>query len=124
MWEFVTRWYFLEPLFLYLMQVLPITVAFCAFVAFNNLSLQYNGVSFYQLMKILTTPAVVVLQLVFFKVRDSHLLTLRSGKGEKVLPRAWFRNTPTTSTHADHKPLNLSQVAVPYSPAATKTPSI
>lgn len=48
--------------------MLPITVAFCAFVAFNNLSLQYNGVSFYQLMKILTTPAVVVLQLVFFKV--------------------------------------------------------
>lgn len=43
-------------------------MAFCAFVAFNNLSLQYNGVSFYQLMKILTTPAVVVLQLVFFKV--------------------------------------------------------
>lgn len=48
--------------------MLPITVAFCAFVAFNNLSLQYNGVSFYQLMKILTTPAVVVIQLVFFKV--------------------------------------------------------
>ncbi|CAM9642598.1 unnamed protein product, partial [Pylaiella littoralis] len=48
--------------------VLPITVAFCAFVAFNNLSLQYNGVSFYQIMKILTTPAVVGLQLVFFKV--------------------------------------------------------
>ncbi|CAN0141185.1 unnamed protein product, partial [Hapterophycus canaliculatus] len=48
--------------------VLPITVAFCAFVAFNNLSLQFNGVSFYQLMKILTTPAVVVLQLVVFKV--------------------------------------------------------
>lgn len=43
-------------------------MAFCAFVAFNNLSLQYNDVSFYQLMKILTTPAVVVLQLVFFKV--------------------------------------------------------
>ncbi|CAN0218962.1 unnamed protein product, partial [Ectocarpus fasciculatus] len=49
-------------------QVLPITLAFCAFVAFNNLSLQYNDVSFYQLMKILTTPAVVVLQLVLFKV--------------------------------------------------------
>ncbi|CAM9868979.1 unnamed protein product [Ectocarpus sp. 6 AP-2014] len=49
-------------------QVLPITLAFCAFVAFNNLSLQYNDVSFYQLMKILTTPAVVVLQLVLLKV--------------------------------------------------------
>lgn len=49
--------------------MLPITLAFCAFVAFNNLSLQYNDVSFYQLMKILTTPAVVVLQLVLFKVQ-------------------------------------------------------
>lgn len=29
---------------------------------FNNLSLQYNTVGFYQLMKVLTTPVVVVLQ--------------------------------------------------------------
>ncbi|CAN0498281.1 unnamed protein product, partial [Laminaria digitata] len=49
-------------------QVLPITLSFCAFVAFNNLSLLHNGVSFYQLMKILTTPVVVALQLILFKV--------------------------------------------------------
>jgi len=42
------------------MDVLPITVAFCMFVVCNNLSLQYNTVGFYQLMKVLTTPVVVV----------------------------------------------------------------
>lgn len=50
---------------------MPITVSFCAFVVFNNLSLQHNSVSFYQLMKILTTPAVVLLQLIVCKVRES-----------------------------------------------------
>jgi solute carrier family 35 protein E3 len=44
------------------LDVLPITLSFCAFVVFNNLSLQYNSVGFYQLMKVLTTPVVVVLQ--------------------------------------------------------------
>jgi len=51
------------------MDVLPITVCFCAFVVFNNLSLQYNSVGFYQLMKVLTTPIVVVLQ----KVREARI---------------------------------------------------
>jgi len=44
------------------MDVLPITASFCCFVVFNNLSLQHNSVGFYQLMKVLTTPVVVVLQ--------------------------------------------------------------
>ncbi len=50
------------------MDVLPITVSFCAFVVFNNLSLQYNSVGFYQLMKVLTTPVVVVLQKSFYGI--------------------------------------------------------
>lgn len=33
-----------------------------SFVVCNNLSLQYNTVGFYQLMKVMTTPVVVVLQ--------------------------------------------------------------
>ena len=43
-------------------DVLPITISFCCFVVFNNLSLQHNSVGFYQLMKVLTTPVVVVMQ--------------------------------------------------------------
>jgi solute carrier family 35, member E3 len=56
------------------MDVLPITVCFCAFVVFNNLSLQYNSVGFYQLMKVLTTPVVVVLQKYLYDIDvDLHL---------------------------------------------------
>jgi solute carrier family 35 protein E3 len=57
------------------LDVLPITVAFCGFVVFNNLSLQHNPVHFYQLMKVLTTPVIVGLQYFFFgKTEDSRLL--------------------------------------------------
>jgi solute carrier family 35 protein E3 len=53
------------------MDVLPITIAFCAFVVCSNLSLQHNSVGFYQLMKVLTTPVVGVLQKVFYDI-DVH----------------------------------------------------
>ena len=49
-------------------DVFPITLSFCSFVVFNNLSLQYNSVGFYQLMKVLTTPVVVVLQSLLYGV--------------------------------------------------------
>ncbi|CAM9932298.1 unnamed protein product [Choristocarpus tenellus] len=51
-------------------QVLPITLSFCSFVVCNNLSLQHNGLGYYQLMKVLTTPTVVVLQLLLFQVKN------------------------------------------------------
>jgi solute carrier family 35 protein E3 len=49
-------------------DVFPITLSFCSFVVCNNLSLQYNSVGFYQLMKVLTTPVVVVLQNVVYGI--------------------------------------------------------
>ena len=57
------------------MDVLPITASFCCFVVFNNLSLQHNSVGFYQLMKVLTTPVVVVLQRAFYDIRVEQNLT-------------------------------------------------
>ena len=45
-------------------RVLPISLAFCGFVVFNNLSLQYNNVGVYQLLKVLTTPMIVFLDAV------------------------------------------------------------
>jgi solute carrier family 35 protein E3 len=42
--------------------VFPISAAFCGFVVFNNLSLQYNAVGMYQLMKVMTTPCIVAIQ--------------------------------------------------------------
>ena len=49
-------------------KVIPLCIAFVGFVVFNNLSLQYNSIGFYQLMKVLTTPAIVALQFFFYQV--------------------------------------------------------
>jgi len=52
-------------------DVLSITLFFVGFVVFNNLSLNYNSVGFYQLMKVMTTPVIAVIQYVFFG-QDLH----------------------------------------------------
>ncbi|CUF15972.1 transmembrane protein, putative [Bodo saltans] len=49
-----------------LKKILPLCVSFCGFVALTNLSLVYNSVGFYQLMKVLTTPIIVVIQTLFY----------------------------------------------------------
>jgi solute carrier family 35 protein E3 len=65
-----------EPKSLRHLDVLPITIAFCGFVVFNNLSLQYNSVGFYQLMKVLTTPVIVVLQYFIYGVKEDKKLVM------------------------------------------------
>lgn len=47
-----------------LSKVLGISVAFCGYVAFNNMSLLTNSVAIYQISKILTTPVLIVLEYV------------------------------------------------------------
>ena len=49
-----------------LMDVLPLSLSFCGFVALTNLSLVYNTVGFYQLMKVLTTPCIVAIQTFYY----------------------------------------------------------
>lgn len=62
-------------------KVLPLCISFCGFVSLTNLSLVYNSVAFYQLMKVLTTPIIVVIQTLFYnetfsvKIKLSLLLT-------------------------------------------------
>jgi len=51
-----------------MMDALKLSLTFCGFVVFNNLSLQWNSVGFYQLMKVLTSPVIVVIQYVMFNV--------------------------------------------------------
>jgi solute carrier family 35, member E3 len=46
--------------------VLPLSIAFCGFIVFNNLSLQYNTIGIYQVTKVLTTPLIVVIQLTWY----------------------------------------------------------
>jgi solute carrier family 35 protein E3 len=47
-------------------SVLKISSAFCGFVVLTNLSLRYNSVGFYQVMKVLTTPYIVVVEYLFY----------------------------------------------------------
>lgn len=64
-----------------LQSVLPLCVSFCGFVALTNLSLVYNSVGFYQLVKVLTTPLIVIIQTFFYnetfslKIKLALLLT-------------------------------------------------
>jgi len=59
-----------------LQQMILIVLAFCGFVVFNNLSLQHNSVGFYQLMKVLTTPVIAVVQNVYYGIQLDHRLKI------------------------------------------------
>ncbi|XP_055953990.1 solute carrier family 35 member E3-like [Argiope bruennichi] len=43
-------------------QVLPLAISFCGFVVFTNLSLGYNTVGTYQILKTLTMPTIMLIQ--------------------------------------------------------------
>ena len=49
-----------------LREMIPISLTFCGFVVFTNLSLQYNTVGTYQIIKTLTTPFIIGLQTVCY----------------------------------------------------------
>ena len=57
-------------------HIIQLSLVFTGFVVFNNLSLQYNSVGFYQLMKVLTTPAIVIVQAVYYHVEVPAKLKL------------------------------------------------
>lgn len=53
---------FFELKKLELKRVISISLAFCGYVVFNNLSLLTNSVGFYQITKILCTPLIVLIE--------------------------------------------------------------
>jgi len=55
-----------KPKRLSVLRVLPLSLAFCGFVVFTNLSLQNNTVGTYQLAKAMTTPVIVAIHTVFY----------------------------------------------------------
>jgi solute carrier family 35 protein E3 len=59
-----------------LKRVLPISLAFCGYVVFNNISLMYNSVSFYQVMKILCTPAIIAIETLVYNKPTSFQIKL------------------------------------------------
>jgi len=54
-----------------LIEVLPLCITFCGFVVFTNLSLQYNTVGFYQIMKTMTTPTILAIQIGYYNEKFS-----------------------------------------------------
>ena len=61
--------------------MIPLSLAFCGFVVFTNLSLQFNTVGTYQLIKALTTPCIIIIHSLFYQKNYSLSikLTLVSG---------------------------------------------
>jgi solute carrier family 35 protein E3 len=59
-----------------IMRVLPLAIAFCAFVVFTNLSLEYNTIGTYQLFKVLTTPVVALISWQYYKTKYSRMVIL------------------------------------------------
>ncbi len=51
-----------------LRPVLSLSASFCGFVVLTNLSLKYNSVAFYQMMKVLTTPIVALIQFIAYRI--------------------------------------------------------
>lgn len=60
-----------SPKRLNVLEVTPLSMSFCGFVVFTNLSLQFNTVGTYQLCKSMTTPVILFLQAMFFNKPSS-----------------------------------------------------
>lgn len=53
-----------------------IAMTFCGFVVLTNLSLAHNTVGTYQVSKTLTTPCLIIMQMIFYKKQFSLLVKL------------------------------------------------
>ncbi|KAK2589324.1 hypothetical protein KPH14_007872 [Odynerus spinipes] len=57
-------------------EILLIAITFCGLVVLTNLSLAHNTVGTYQVAKMLTTPCIILMQMLFYKKHFSILLQL------------------------------------------------
>lgn len=55
-----------QPKSVPIFKMVPLALTFCGFVVFTNLSLESNTVGTYQLIKMLTTPCIMVIQTMFY----------------------------------------------------------
>ena len=55
-----------QPKSLPILKMLPLSLTFCGFVVFTNLSLQTNSVGTYQLAKTMTTPCIILIQSYYY----------------------------------------------------------
>ncbi|XP_012173094.1 solute carrier family 35 member E3 isoform X2 [Bombus terrestris] len=57
-------------------EMFLIAMTFCGFVVLTNLSLAHNTVGTYQVAKMLTTPCVIIMQIIFYNKKFSILVKL------------------------------------------------
>ena len=57
-------------------EMFLIAVIFCGFVVLTNLSLEHNTVGTYQVAKMLTTPCVIMMQIIFYRKQFSIFVKL------------------------------------------------
>ncbi|XP_071640630.1 solute carrier family 35 member E3-like [Temnothorax longispinosus] len=57
-------------------EMVLIAMTFCGFVVLTNLSLAHNTVGTYQVAKMLTTPCVIVMQMIFYRKHFGILVKL------------------------------------------------
>ncbi|PAA49950.1 hypothetical protein BOX15_Mlig009768g2 [Macrostomum lignano] len=65
-----------RPKNLPVLRMLPLSLTFCGFVALTNLSLQFNTVGTYQVLKTLTTPCIMTINAVAYGKPSSWRLRL------------------------------------------------
>ena len=58
---------FFEVVELSKLQVVPVAAAYIGYVILGNMSIQWNSIGFYQISKILATPAVMLLERIFYQ---------------------------------------------------------
>ncbi len=88
------------PKTLPLSKMLPISMTFCGFVVFTNLSLQTNTVGTYQIIKTMTTPGIMIIQTYFYN--RSFSIPVRC---------TLVRTVPSQSEEGD--PMNLPSILCP-----------
>ncbi|KAM3414600.1 Solute carrier family 35 member E3 [Cercospora zeina] len=97
------RWRMFTPVRLPVSKVLPLSAFFAGFLILSNLSLATNPVGFYQLSKILTTPAVIAINFVLFGKRiskDRLLAVLVTCLGVALVSVESFRSNVVGTTIA------------------------
>ncbi len=59
-----------------IVKMIPLSLTYCGFVVFTNLSLQYNTVGTYQVIKVLTAPCVMIISYFFYHKKYSMKVQL------------------------------------------------
>ena len=54
-----------------IVKMIPLSMTYCGFLVFTNLSLQDNTVGTYQVIKVLTAPCVMVISYIFYQKKYS-----------------------------------------------------